>query len=121
MGYVAKKHIPKTWDFVGKPALLIHQKGRFIEIEVVKSCPAVWKTIPVISASKDIPISLLEELADYLRSDYFKSWYMMRYSTSLTHGGYQFIKAAVENYPVPRELSRKILRYTQELIEYEVA
>lgn len=121
MGYARKSDIPETWTFVGKPALLIHQKGKFIETIVTRSCPAVWKTITVIGCDKSVPASVYEEIETYLKSKFFRDWYMMRYSTTWTQGGYQFIKGAVESYPIPREISRKVLGHTEELIDYSAA
>ena len=110
MGYVKKSLLPENWTYVGKPALLIHQKGRLIETEVVKSCPAIWKTVTVITSEGGLAsVSDLEILDDYLQSDEFKKWYLMRYSTTWTQGGYQFMKNCVENFLCPKELRASLL------------
>jgi hypothetical protein len=120
MGYVSPSKVPKDWGYVGKPALLIHRKGPFIETKVVSSCPVIWEGVTVIGCSKNVPTKLFKQLEEFLHSEYFKRWYMMRYSTTWTQGGYIFFKAFVEQYPCPRELAKEILKFTKQLPEEDV-
>ena len=115
MGYVSAGSIPKDWDYIGKPAILIHRKGAFIETRVVSECPVIWEGVTVIGCSKHIPVSVLKKLDQFLHSDYFREWYMMRYSTTWTQGGYIFFKVGVQQYPCPRKVAREILHYTKKL------
>ncbi|MBX2996168.1 MAG: N-6 DNA methylase [Bdellovibrionaceae bacterium] len=113
MGFIAASKVPESWLTVGNPAILVQRKGPFINTTVVDKCPAPFVGLTVVGCAKRLPLKVLKELNTYLNSDDFRKWYMMRYSTTWTQGGYLFLNTFMSDYPCPRDIAEKILKITK--------